>query len=47
MTTPIRPVGAVAPAGFFIEGAKKNGVWGGTPENFLLDHAVYFGCNCD
>ena len=30
----------MAPPGFFIGGAKKNGVWGGAPDNFLLDHAT-------
>ena len=25
---------AVAPPGFFIGGAKRDGVWGGAPENF-------------
>ena len=37
----------VAPPGFFIEGAKEDGLWGGAPENFFLDHALYFSCKCD
>ena len=28
------PSESVAPPGYFIGGAKRNGVWGGAPENF-------------